>query len=244
VSFASDDAKWDAFLRRDPAADGAYICAVRSTGIYCRPTCAARKPRRENVSFHATAAEAERAGFRACKRCRPNAGLAETCRFAIGSSALGAVLVAASGEGVCAILLGDDPRALRRELKDGFPQAVPAAGDARLAAWLAAVVAFVESPDRRLAVPLDVRGTAFQQRVWQALGAIPPGATTSYAEVARKIGAPKAVRAVAAACAANRLAVAIPCHRVVRSDGGLSGYRWGAARKRALLAREAAGRQP
>jgi AraC family transcriptional regulator of adaptative response/methylated-DNA-[protein]-cysteine methyltransferase len=148
------------------------------------------------------------------------------------------VLVAASDKGVCAITLGDDPDALVRELQDRFPRARLVGGDAQFERRVAEVVGLVEAPGLGSDLPLDVRGTAFQQRVWQALREIPPGETASYADVAEKIGAPKAVRAVAQACAANPLAVAIPCHRVVRTDGALSGYRWGVERKRELLKRE------
>ena len=162
-------------------------------------------------------------------------------QFAVGQCSLGAILVARSERGVCAILMGDDPDALVRDLQDRFPKAELAGGDAGFEATVAGAVGLVEQPNLGLDLPLDVRGTAFQQRVWQALRAIPPGRTASYAEVAAAIGAPKAVRAVAGACAANALAVAIPCHRVVRTDGALSGYRWGVERKRALLAREAGG---
>ncbi len=161
-------------------------------------------------------------------------------RFAVGRCCLGDILVAASPRGVCAILLGDDPGRLLRELQDRFPRAELLGADARFERLVAQVVGFVEAPRKGIGLPLDVQGTAFQQRVWQALRRIPPGRTVSYSEIAQRIGAPKAVRAVAGACAANMLAVAIPCHRVVRSDGGLSGYRWGIARKRALLEREAA----
>jgi AraC family transcriptional regulator of adaptative response/methylated-DNA-[protein]-cysteine methyltransferase len=160
-------------------------------------------------------------------------------RFAVGQCSLGAILVAQSERGVCAILLGDDPDALVRDLQDRFPRANLIGGDAECERLVAKVVGFVEAPAVGLDLPLDIRGTAFQQRVWQALQDIPPGSTASYAEIARRIGAPKAVRAVAGACAANALAVAIPCHRAVRNDGALSGYRWGVERKRALLEREA-----
>ncbi|HMA13385.1 MAG: bifunctional DNA-binding transcriptional regulator/O6-methylguanine-DNA methyltransferase Ada [Bacteroidota bacterium] len=353
--FASADARWDAFIGRDPAADGRFVAAVTSTGIYCRPSCPARKPKRENVRFYATPAEAEAAGFRACKRCRPQAAtaeatpaarhaaaVAEACRriaeaeeppslddlaqaaglsrfhfhrvfkeatgltpkayataerarrlreglgrsatvteaiydagynassrfyskstkllgmtptawraggagtrirFAVGQCAYGAILAAASDKGVCAILLGDDPEALVRGLEDSFPKAELIGGDAAFEQWMARIVGFVEQPGLGLDLPLDLRGTAFQQRVWRALSEIPVGATVSYAEIAQRIGQPKAVRAVAQACGANRLAVAIPCHRVVRSDGDVSGYRWGVERKRAILAREAAERR-
>jgi len=160
-------------------------------------------------------------------------------RFAIGACSLGAILVAQSARGVCAILLGDDPDALARELQDRFPRARLIGGDRDYERLVAQVVGFVEAPALGLDLPLDVRGTAFQQRVWQALREIPVGSTASYSEIARRIGAPKASRAVAQACAGNMLAVAIPCHRVVRNDGDLSGYRWGVPRKRALLEREA-----
>lgn len=162
-------------------------------------------------------------------------------RFAVGECSLGAILVAQSARGVCAILLGDDPDALVRELQDRFSSARLIGGDAGFERLVAKVVGFVEAPRLGLDLPLDVRGTAFQQRVWQALRRIPAGKTVSYAELARRIGAPTAARAVAGACAANALAVAIPCHRVVRKDGSLSGYRWGVERKRVLLEREAAG---
>jgi AraC family transcriptional regulator of adaptative response/methylated-DNA-[protein]-cysteine methyltransferase len=341
------DPRWAAIAARDPAADGKFFYSVRTTGVYCRPSCGARTPLPGNVAFHSTAADAERAGFRPCKRCRPDepalaeqhaAKVAELCRwiegaegvpslqqlakhagmsphhlhrifkavtgvtprayaaahraarvrtelrrsgtvteaiygagfnsgarfyeksddvlgmtptsfragganteirFAIGECSLGAILVATSARGVCAILLGDDPERLARELQDRFPRASLIGDDADFERLVAQVVGLVEAPAVGLDLPLDVRGTAFQQRVWQALRSIPAGTTVSYGELARRIGAPAAVRAVAQACAANALAVAIPCHRVVRNDGGLSGYRWGVDRKRALLEREA-----
>ena len=166
-------------------------------------------------------------------------GAAQEIRFAVGQCSLGAILVAQSSRGICAIWLGDDADALVRELQDRFAHAHLIGGDAGFEALVAQVVAFVEAPGLGLALPLDVRGTAFQQRVWQALQAIPAGQIASYAQIAQRIGAPTAVRAVAQACAANALAVAIPCHRVVKSDGAVSGYRWGVERKRALLALEA-----
>jgi AraC family transcriptional regulator of adaptative response/methylated-DNA-[protein]-cysteine methyltransferase len=330
------DPRWAAVIARDRAADGKFVYAVSSTGVYCRPSCPARRARRENVSFYATATAAQSAGFRPCKRCRPelspladrqaakiappslaelaaHSGLsayhlhrlfkaqtgltphayaraqraqrvrrelpysasvteaiyaagynsngrfyAESAqllgmtpsayraggahiqiRFAVGQCSLGAILVAQSARGVCAILLGDDPQTLVRDLQDRFPVADLVGGDIAFEQVVARVVGFVEAPGLGLALPLDVRGTAFQQRVWQELRRIPAGQTASYADIARRIGAPQAVRAVAGACAANALAVAIPCHRVVRSDGALSGYRWGVARKRLLLEREA-----
>jgi len=347
TGFDTDAARWAAVTRRDPAADGHFFYSVATTGVYCRPSCAARQPRRENVRFHESCAAAERAGFRPCKRCRPSApagamahaaAIAKACRlietaesapdldalaksagmsrfhfhrvfkaatgvtprayaaarraerlrdalprsatvteaiydagynssgrfyaassgvlgmkpkdfqaggtgaairFALGACSLGAILVAATTKGVCAILLGDDPAALLRELQDRFPKAELIGADRDFEQLIAKVVGFVEAPGIGLDLPLDVRGTAFQQRVWEALRKIPAGETVSYAEIAQRIGSPKAVRAVAHACAANSIAVAIPCHRVVRNDGALAGYRWGIARKRALLAREA-----
>jgi AraC family transcriptional regulator of adaptative response/methylated-DNA-[protein]-cysteine methyltransferase len=168
-----------------------------------------------------------------------NGGTNEEIRFAVGQTSLGAILVASSKKGIAAILLGDDPDALVRDLQDRFPKACLIGADGDYEAMVARVVGFVEAPGLGLDLPLDVRGTAFQQRVWQALQEIPPGETVPYAEIARRIGSPKSVRAVAGACAANGLAVAIPCHRVVRNDGSLSGYAWGVDRKRALLFREA-----
>jgi AraC family transcriptional regulator, regulatory protein of adaptative response / methylated-DNA-[protein]-cysteine methyltransferase len=347
-TFSTDEDRWAAVVRRDRSAEGAFYYSVQTTGVYCRPACPARLARRENVRFHATCEEAERAGFRPCKRCRPNepalaeqraAAVAKACRliesaaampdldalaaaagmsrfhfhrvfktitgvtpkayaaahraqrvrdqlsrrdtvtdaiydagfnssgrfyetssevlgmtpttfrsggtgasirFAVGECSLGSILVAATGKGICAILLGDDPGALVRDLQDRFPEAQMIGGDEQFEQWVARTVGFVEAPALGLDLPLDVRGTAFQQRVWQALREIPAGSTASYTTLAERIGAPKAARAVAQACAANALAVAIPCHRVVRSDGTLSGYRWGVERKRALLDREAA----
>jgi len=344
--FASDAARWRAVRRRDPAADGHFFYSVATTGVYCRPSCASRPARRGNVAFHRTAAEAARAGFRPCRRCRPDlpsrgareaalvteacrtieraeeaprlaalaaqaglspghfhrmfkrvagvtprayaaaqrqrrvqeklrdgsdvtgalyaAGFGSSGRFyeaapgilgmtpsryraggrgeaiwhAAGRCALGHVLVAATHKGVCAILLGADPGALAAELRSRFPKARLCEPQPGFADWVAAVVRLVDDPAAGLALPLDIRGTLFQRRVWEALGRIPPGETASYTEIARRLGKPRAARAVAAACAANALAVAIPCHRAVAADGGLAGYRWGVARKRRLLERE------
>jgi AraC family transcriptional regulator of adaptative response/methylated-DNA-[protein]-cysteine methyltransferase len=346
--FSSDEARWDAVLRRDQNADGIFYYAVQTTGVYCRPSCASRRGRREHVRFYATCEAADRAGFRPCQRCRPNepalaeqraAVVARACRlieadagtpslaalaaavgmsryhfhrvfkaitgitprayaaaqraqrvraalprtdtvteaiygagfhsngrfyatssevlgmtptdfraggkgvamrFAIGECALGSILVAATDRGVCAIWLGDDPEALVRDLQDRFPQAELIGADPAFEHLVARVIGFVEAPALGLDLPLDVQGTAFQQRVWQALREIPPGATASYTEIAQRLGVPQAARAVARACASNTIAVAIPCHRVVRHDGALSGYRWGVERKRLLLDREAA----
>ncbi|WP_019601439.1 bifunctional DNA-binding transcriptional regulator/O6-methylguanine-DNA methyltransferase Ada [Teredinibacter turnerae] len=167
-------------------------------------------------------------------------GAGAAIRFAIGQCSLGAILVAQSERGICAILLGDDPERLAQQLQDQFPSADLIGGDTQFEQRVAEIVGFVEAPSIGLNLPLDVRGTAFQERVWQALRQIPPGTTASYTDIANQIGAPKAVRAVAQACAANRIAVAIPCHRVVRRDGNLSGYRWGVERKKELLRRESA----
>ncbi len=341
------DPRYDAVVARDPAWDGRFVYGVATTGVYCNPSCAARTPKPQNVSFHANCDAAEAAGFRACKRCRPrdggrdtrvarmiagicrdietaeepplledlaaraglspwhfhrvfkaqtgltpkayatahrarrvrenlsdgkssvtsamydagfnsngrfyaasdailgmtprrfrNGGADTDIRFAVAQSKLGAILVAESDRGICAISLGDDPDALVREVQDRFPKAWLVGDDAAFDARVAQVVAAVEQPRRGLDLPLDIRGTAFQQRVWQALRAIPAGQTLSYAELAERIDAPKAVRAVASACGANTLAVAVPCHRIVRTDGALSGYRWGVERKRALLEAE------
>ena len=345
-AYATDDQRWAAVVARDPDAEGHFFYAVKTTGVYCRPSCASRRPRRENVAFHAARVDAERAGFRPCLRCRPDrpplaeqradavaracrlidhseelpdldtmaaeagmsrfhfhrvfkqaigvtprayaaarraervrdalpasgsvtealygagfgssgrfyeasgavlgmaprafraGGQGATIRFAVGECSLGSILVAATGRGVCAIAFGDDPDALVRDLQDRFARAELLPGDEAFQRNVAEVVAFVERPEGGLALPLDVQGTAFQERVWRALRDIPAGQTASYAEVARRVGAPGAVRAVAQACGANPVAVAIPCHRVVRKDGALSGYRWGVERKRALLDRE------
>lgn len=341
-----EESRWAAILARDATCDGEFLFAVTTTGIYCRPSCPARRARRDHVRFFETRAAAEKAGFRACKRCRPDAlcdaqrhaaivagacrtiaaaeaplslaalasvaglspyhfhrvfksvtgltpkayavaerakrlraglaasptvteamfdaGYASSARFyatardslgmtpkalragapaeriayAVSGTSLGAILVAATGKGLCAILLGDTPEALIDDLRRRFPQAERGLGDKAFRRTVARVVRYVEAPRRGLDLPLDIRGTAFQHRVWTALTRIPPGETVSYAEIAARIGAPRAVRAVAQACASNAIAVAVPCHRVVRSDGTLSGYRWGITRKRALLDKE------
>jgi AraC family transcriptional regulator, regulatory protein of adaptative response / methylated-DNA-[protein]-cysteine methyltransferase len=343
----TSDPRWASVMARSAVADGTFFYSVRTTGVYCRPSCGGRRARPENVRFHPTREEAEQAGFRPCKRCKPDrpslieqhaAKVTEACRlieasssvpsleklagragvspfhfhrvfkaitgvtprqyaaahrgervrkelgrtrsvtaaiyesgynsngrfygesqrvlgmtptnyragganaeirFAIGECSLGSILVAQSERGVCAILLGDDPDALARDLQDRFSRATLVGDDTAFEQLVSRVVGFVEAPALGLDLPLDVRGTAFQQRVWQALREIPVGSTATYSDIAKRIAAPSAVRAVAQACAANPLAVAIPCHRVIRNDGGLSGYRWGVERKRALLQREA-----
>lgn len=212
----------------------------------------ARKVREELVSGNSVTAAIYGAGFNSSGRFYEKStemlgmtpskyragGLNEEIRFAVGQTRLGAILVASSGKGIAAILLGDDPDGLVRDLQDRFPKAQLIGADRAYEAMVARVVGFVEAPEVGLHLPLDVRGTAFQQRVWLALQEIPVGATVSYADIARRIGSPKSVRAVAGACAANNLAVAIPCHRVVRHDGAISGYAWGVERKRALLEHE------
>jgi len=342
----SADLRWAAVQGRDPAFDGRFVYSVRTTGVYCRPSCPSRAARRANVAFHAGPDAAEAAGFRPCLRCAPHlpplaerqreavarvcrlidaadeapdldslaqaagmsrfhfhrvfkaqtgitpkayaaarrgervrrglaqgapvldalfdagygsstrfyagaqavlgmapahyraGGRGETIRFAIGQCSLGAILVAATGRGICAILIGDAPAPLLDDLQARFPQAALEGADAAFGQTVAQVVALVEAPRIGLELPLDVRGTAFQQRVWQALRSIPAGRTVSYAELAAIVGVAGGARAVAGACAANPVAVAIPCHRVVRTGGALSGYRWGIERKRTLLERE------
>jgi len=210
---------------------GKLFYSVRTTGVYCRPSCAAR-PKMENVRFHATRAEAEREGFRPCKRCKPER---EALGAAFARTSLGLTLVARSAKGICAILFGESRAALLRDLRKRFAEAV-VTDDGELDPQ---TIAFVEAADAA-APALDMRGTHFQTRVWLRLQKIPAGRTASYADIARALGRPSAARAVAQACAANPLAVAVPCHRVVKRDGSLSGYRWGTERKKQLLAREAA----
>jgi AraC family transcriptional regulator, regulatory protein of adaptative response / methylated-DNA-[protein]-cysteine methyltransferase len=341
------DPRWTAVVERSAAADGTFVFAVRTTGVFCRPSCSARRPRPENVEFYADAKQAERAGYRACKRCTPDrespsrrqsqlvarlcrqieraerapslrelsamAGLSpfhlqrlfravtgttprafaaahraerarrelgrgasvtkaiyaagysstgrfyaetdarlgmrpkryqargagEVIEFAVGRSSLGAVLVAATERGVCAILLGDTATALTRDLRQLFSRAQCEPGGHVFTKTVAAVVGLIEEPAASVDLPIDIRGTAFQQRVWQALRAIPAGQTICYAELARRVGVANGSRAVARACASNALAVVVPCHRVIRGDGDLAGYRWGVERKRRLLEREA-----
>jgi len=345
-NYTEENIRWRAIVDRN--ADGHFYYSVKTTGVYCRPSCAARLALRKNVAFHPTCKDAENAGFRPCKRCRPNeparaerqakaitiacrlieaaeeaptldvladavsmsashfhrifkrvtgmtpkayatadrasrmrhelptsksvteaiygagynsnsrfyatsaktlgmtpskyraGGSGETIQFSVGECGLGSILVAASTTGICAILLGDSPDILAQDLQDRFPSALLEGGDEIFEQWVAKVVGFVDAPQLGLDLPLDIRGTAFQQRVWQALCDIPLGSTASYAQVARAIGSPKAARAIARACADNALAIAIPCHRVVRNDGAISGYRWGVERKRQLLEQEAA----
>lgn len=333
-------------LQRDSQADGAFVYAVVSTGIYCRPTCPSRRPRRTNVRFFSCAAQAESAGFRACRRCRPgetsprrrlveqirgacerlrdeeaeptlealaqvagmspghfqkifkrivgitpkqyaiacrerrfrellradgrvidavytagynSSGVAYSAshgalgmtpgrykqggkelsvRYCLARTELGWLIVAVTGKGVCGIELGDEPEALREAMQVRFPHARLVEDRSGLAQLLEAVTGFIARPADGLDLPLDIQGTAFQRRVWQALRRIPVGETRSYTEVARQIGKPGGARAVASACAHNALALAIPCHRVVRAGGKPGGYRWGPQRKRKLLDRE------
>ena len=343
---------WTAVANRDAGADGRFFYAVRTTGVYCRPGCASRLPLRANTVFFETTADAEAAGFRSCKRCRPADGSAaarhlaaiekacarlrtsetmpslaeladaaavsrfhfhrvfkqitgvtpreyarshrldrlgekldsgqpvaasiyavgfgsssrayeaapaglgmtpgarrrggkgETIRFVSIATPLGWALVAATGRGICMTALADDRDDLVAALRQRFPAAELIAEDAGLRGWADRIVRFITAPEENLDLPLDIQGTAFQARVWRALQKIPLGKTASYSEIAAALGQPKAVRAVAQACAANKLALIVPCHRVVRSDGDLGGYRWGIERKRALLAREHAAAAP
>ena len=339
---------WDSVCRRDPAADGSFFYAVITTGVFCRPSCAARQPRPENVRFYETTADAERAGYRACKRCRPTedgnqivekvealcahirehlddrltlqslsevsgwspfhlqrsfkqvTGLsprqyADACRLQVlkgqlqaghsvtramndagyGSTSrlyertdsqlgmtpieyrrggrgiaikylltetvMGWLIVGATERGLCAVLLGDTPEEVLEELREEYPQADIAAAGPELQAWVSDIVKHLAGEHRELSLPLDVQATAFQWRVWEYLRSIPYGETRSYREVAVGIGQPSASRAVARACATNRVALAIPCHRVIRGDGDLGGYRWGIERKQRLLAVERLG---
>ncbi len=344
----TDDARWAQVLARDAKADSRFVYAVRTTGVYCRPSCRSRLALRKNVVFYADAIAAEAEGFRPCLRCRPreapaapasSAVIARTCtflrqadtvptlatlgrhvglsphhlhrlfkaatgitpkayfnaerakrlrdgiesgesvtsaiygagygsssrfyetsnqrlgmpasvyrqgaagiaiRFAIGQCSLGAILVAATARGVAAVEFADRPEDLLARLHERFPGADLIAGDDDFDRLVATVIGLVEEPAEAVMLPIDVRGTAFQERVWQALRDIPAGTTATYADIATRIGAPTATRAVANACGANKVAVVIPCHRVVRTDGSAGGYRWGMARKETLLAREAA----
>lgn len=339
------DPRWTAVLNRDPAADGAFVFAVRSTGIYCRASCPARRPRPDQVRFFPDPAAAERQGFRPCKRCRPNAQTAPSlveraCRYleanlgrrvalaeladalavsphhlhrtfkqetgitprqyaeaqrlarfkqevagggdvtgaiygagygsssrlyeqapgllgmtpatyrkrgqgmiirhTIVDSPLGRLLVGATAAGISAVSLGDDDAGLERALRAEYPAAEHLRDDAGLAEWVGAILRHLDGERPAADLPLDVQATAFQRRVWQELQAIPAGDRRSYGEVARRLGNPKAARAVAQACARNPVALVVPCHRVVRETGESGEYRWGAARKQALLARERA----
>ncbi|NVM75625.1 AraC family transcriptional regulator of adaptative response/methylated-DNA-[protein]-cysteine methyltransferase [Duganella sp. SG902] len=345
--YGSDEKRWTAVRQRDASADGVFWYSVRSTGVYCRPSCGARPALRKNVAFHDSREAAEQAGFRPCLRCKPDqpplaerqaaivaqacrlideaeeapdldslaaavgvsrfhfhrmfkavtgitpkayanaararrvqAGLAaqatvtdamyaagfnssgrfyaqsgavlgmkpstfraggagEQIRFAIAECSLGPILVASTEQGICAILIDDDPDFLVKDLQDRFPRAELIGAEPEYEQVVSRVVGMVEQPSVGLDLPLDVRGTAFQQRVWQVLRAIPAGRRVTYAELADLAGVPRGARAVASACAANAIAVAIPCHRVVRNDGSISGYRWGVDRKAELLNREA-----
>jgi len=237
IAYQTDDDRWAAIERRDRAADGAFFCGVRTTGVYCRPSCAGR-PLRRNVAFHETREAARAAGLRPCLRCRPDEPI-ETLAYGFGDTPLGLALAASSEAGLALLIFGDDRAAMAEDLAARFPRARLVEDDDGAAPALAALTAAIQSGGGA-GLALDERGTALQRAVWKALRDIPAGTTASYAQVARAIGRPEAVRAVAQACGANPLAVLTPCHRVVRSDGGLSGYRWGVERKKALLERERA----
>lgn len=348
TTYQDNEAKWQAVIGRDARADGSFFFSVLTTGVYCRPSCGARTPRRENVDFHASPEAAEKAGFRPCKRCRPldtpawterealvaracrfieeaestpvladiaaHAGLSPyhfhrifkeitgvtpkayasshrtrsvkgslkesrtvteaiydagyntgsrfyekapgflgmtpteyragakglTVRYSISPCSLGFMLMGTTARGICTIQLGDSEAGLVAALRAEFPGARLEEAADDMNGWLKGALTLVDKGKQTLGtLPLDIRGTAFQQQVWQALRDIPEGETRTYTEVAEAIGKPKAVRAVANACANNRIAVAIPCHRVIRGDGSLSGYRWGVERKAKLLKREA-----
>ncbi|MCX8977110.1 bifunctional DNA-binding transcriptional regulator/O6-methylguanine-DNA methyltransferase Ada [Citrobacter portucalensis] len=346
----TDDDRWQSVVDRDVNADGQFVFAVQTTGIFCRPSCRAKHALRKNVRFFADAQQAQDAGFRPCKRCQPdkdsaqqhrldkiaracqlleqespltldelaqqvamspyhlhrlfkattgmtpkvwqqswrarrlrdalakgvpvtqailNAGFPDSSsyyrkadqalgmtakqfrkggdnvsvRYTLADCALGRCLVAESERGICAILLGDDDATLVADLHALFPAAQDVPADANFQQRVREVIVAINSRDAPLSLPLDIRGTAFQQQVWQALRTIPCGETVSYQQLASAIGKPKAVRAVASACGANKLAIVIPCHRVIRGDGALSGYRWGIARKAQLLQREATGEE-
>ena len=346
----TDDDRWQSVVDRDVDADGQFVFAVQTTGIFCRPSCRAKHALRKNVRFFADAHQAQDAGFRPCKRCQPdkdsaqqhrldkiaracqlleqespltldklaqqvamspyhlhrlfkattgmtpkvwqqswrarrlrdalakgvpvtqailNAGFPDSSsyyrkadqalgmtakqfrkggdnvsvRYTLADCALGRCLVAESERGICAILLGDDDATLVADLHALFPAAQDVPADANFQQRVREVIVAINSRDASLSLPLDIRGTAFQQQVWQALRTIPCGETVSYQQLASAIGKPKAVRAVASACGANKLAIVIPCHRVIRGDGALSGYRWGIARKAQLLQRETTGEE-
>jgi O-6-methylguanine DNA methyltransferase len=233
------DPRWASVLARDARADDQFWYSVSTTGIYCRPSCRSRHADPKHVQLHATLDEARATGFRPCKRCHPDGVVVEEIRFAVGESTLGTILVATTGKGVVSVLLGNDVVELARDLQERFPTARLYKADRDERTFMARVVAFIEAPRNGFDLPLDLRGTAFQRMVWDALREIPAGQVLSYTDLAKRIGSPQAVRAVASACAANHLAVVVPCHRVVRRDGLLSGYAWGVQRKRALLDREA-----
>ncbi|MDG2527742.1 methylated-DNA--[protein]-cysteine S-methyltransferase [Caulobacter endophyticus] len=237
TAYQTDDERWTAIERRDRAADSAFFCGVRTTGVYCRPSCAGR-PLRKNVTFHDTREAARAAGLRPCLRCRPDEPI-ESLAYGFGQTPLGLALAATSQAGLALLILGDDRAAMAEDMAARFPRARLVEDDASAAPALAALTSAIES-GVGATLALDERGSELQRAVWKALRDIPAGTTASYAQIARTIGRPQAVRAVAQACGANPLAVLTPCHRVVRSDGGLSGYRWGVERKRALLDRERA----
>lgn len=244
----TNDPRWQQMREHDANADGTFFYSVRTSGVYCLPSCKSRPARPENVAFHSTGQHARLAGFRPCKRCKPDQfeeqtgkyAMKETIQYTTRESSLGLTLIASSREGICAILLGDSAQALAADLKARFPGAVVEHNDTSLKETAEALVSYIDQPKGGFTGKLDLRGTDFQRRVWNQLRCIPVGKTASYTEVATALGAPNAVRAVAGACAANALAVVIPCHRVVKSDGALSGYRWGVERKRQLLEVEGA----
>src|SRR5438046_1545762 len=239
MSHASEIRQWEAVMSRDPNQDGRFVFAVSSTGVYCRPSCPSRRPRRENVTFFRKPDEAERAGYRACLRCRPRA-IAAPIRYNVTDSPLRRMLVAATEKGICAIQFAVSDEELDQGLKHEFPFAIRRRDDSGMREWKEDLLRHMRGQKLNASLPLDIQATAFQRRVWTYLQSIPFGSTKSYSQVAKAIGQPTATRAVARACATNQVAVAIPCHRVVREDGGMGGYRWGIDRKKALLEMERA----
>lgn len=235
------ETSWKLVAQRDARADAQFLYGVRTMNVVCRPSCPSRRPNRVNVELFDGLAAAQEAGYRACKRCRPDVPRAPLrLQATVTDCALGVALLARNARGLCALLLGDDAHILLQHLAKRFPRAGIVVDPAALAVEAARLHAFLAAPAAGFDTELDLAGTDFQLAVWTALLAVPSGSTATYAEIARRIGRPHAVRAVGTACAANPVALAVPCHRVVRSDGSDHRYAWGAARKRALLALEAA----
>lgn len=237
-----DDLYWQAVLGNDRAFDGRFVYVVKTYGVYCRPSCPSRPPKRVNTAFYADPAAAEAAGYRACKRCggvpAPLKPEQEAVGYHIAETALGHCLIGIGPRAVMSVELGDDPVSMADGFRAVYKNAFLLPSDHGAFGLLRQVEKIVSDPRQPHALPLDVQGTKFQKRVWNALRTIPAGQTVTYANLARAIGRPGAARAVGAACGANRLAVLIPCHRVVRADGGQSGFRWGPERKRRLLEME------
>ena len=255
------DRRWLMLVGRDPQAEGKFLYSVTTSGNYCRPVCNNPLPKPEHVSFYATIAEAEAAGFRPCPRCQPNkklsarelsqllatikkkSGGGEMIHYGVGKCLLGNLLVAKSEWGICSILIGDNKNKLVQELQVRLPKANLLEDNSKVKKTIAEVADFISSPHQGYEFDLDIRGTPFQKKVWEAVRKVPPGETASYSEIAQRIKSPNAMRAVGTACSANPMAIVIPCHRVVRSDG-TGGFRWGASKKEILLKLEAPHRHP